>query len=91
MNTDIIKQLAEISKINFTDAETDKLASDINDIIAIMDKVHDFNATLPAYTATAVNYTDLRADVYKPSCPTEEIIKNAKRLTSNSFTVPKVV
>ncbi|MBQ8300747.1 MAG: Asp-tRNA(Asn)/Glu-tRNA(Gln) amidotransferase subunit GatC [Clostridia bacterium] len=91
MNTDMIKRLAELSKISFTDEEMDKLASDMNDIIAVMDKVCDFNTATPMDTSTSVNYTDLRADIHKPSCPTEEIIKNAKKVAGNIFTVPKVV
>jgi len=90
MNTDMVKRLAQLSKISFTEEELAKMASDMSDIIALMEKVSAFDTDI-SMTSNTVDYKSLRADTYKASCPTEEIIKNAKKVTGNSFTVPKVV
>lgn len=91
LSHDIIKQLAELSKIEFTDVELDKITADMTDIIKLMDKVRDFNTNTHTHISDTVDYKNLRADNFKPSSPSEEIIKNAKKVTGNSFTVPKVV
>ncbi len=90
-NSDLTKHLAELSKIEFTDEELQKMTADMTDIIAIMDKVCDFDTAKKAYALDAVDYKDLRADEYKDSYPTDEITANAKNVKNNSFVVPKVV
>lgn len=90
-NPDMTKHLAELSKISFTDEELNAMTSDMTDIIALMEKVCSFDAKTPPHTLNPVDYTDLRVDEHKPSCPAGEIIKNAKNVSNNSFTVPKVV
>ncbi len=90
-NTDLTKHLAELSKIKFTDSELESMTNDMTNIIAIMDKVKDFDSSKPAYALGAVNYNDLRTDEYRNSYPTEEITSNAKNVKNNSFVVPKVV
>ena len=86
-NSDLTKHLAELSKLEFTDEELEQMTN----IIAIMDKVCEFDTSKPAYALDAVDYKDLRADEHRNSYPTEEIVKNAKNVKNNSFVVPKVV
>ena len=62
----------------------------MTNIIAIMDKVCEFDTSKPAYALDAVDYKDLRADEHRNSYPTKEIVKNAKNVKNNSFVVPKV-
>ena len=77
--------------IEFTDEELEQMTADMTNIIAIMDKVCEFDTSKPAYALDAVDYKDLRADEHRNSYPTEEIVKNAKNVKNNSFVVPKVV
>ena len=90
-NSDLTKHLAELSKLEFTDEELEQMTADMTNIIAIMDKVCEFDTSKPAYALDAVDYKDLRADEHRNSYPTEEIVKNAKNVKNNSFVVPKVV
>mgnify|MGYP001175303587 CR=1 FL=1 len=78
-------------KLEFTDEELEQMTADMTNIIAIMDKVCEFDTSKPAYALDAVDYKDLRADEHRNSYPTEEIVKNAKNVKNNSFVVPKVV
>ncbi|MDR3824860.1 MAG: Asp-tRNA(Asn)/Glu-tRNA(Gln) amidotransferase subunit GatC, partial [Clostridia bacterium] len=90
-NSDLTKHLAELSKLEFTDEELEQMTADMTNIIAVMDKVCEFDTSKPAYALDAVDYKDLRADEHRNSYPTEEIVKNAKNVKNNSFVVPKVV
>ena len=90
-NSELTKHLAELSKIEFTDEELQKMTDDMTDIIAIMDKVCGFDTSKPPYALDAVDYNDLRADEHKDSYPTDKITSNAKNVKNNSFVVPKVV
>lgn len=90
-NSDLTKHLAELSKISFTDEELERMTEDMTNIIAIMDKVCEFDTSKKPYSLDAVNYNDLRKDEYTDSYPTENIVANAKNVKNNSFVVPKVV
>ncbi|MCD8180337.1 MAG: Asp-tRNA(Asn)/Glu-tRNA(Gln) amidotransferase subunit GatC [Firmicutes bacterium] len=90
-NSDLTRHLAELSKISFTDDELEQMTADMTNIIAIMDKVCEFDTSKPAYALDAVDYNDLRKDEHQCSYPTESITANAKNVKNNSFVVPKVV
>lgn len=83
--------LAELSKLEFTPDELSKMTKDMTDIIALMDKVCDFDSAVKPYTLDSVNYNDLRRDNYKDSYPNDKILENAENVKNNSFVVPKVV
>lgn len=87
----LTQHLADLSKINFTDEELEKITVQMGDIINLMDKVKEIDSNNPTYTIEAVNYEDLRADEVAESSPNEDILKNSKETKENSFVVPKVV
>jgi len=91
MDLDMVKYLAKLSKLNFTDEELAKTANDMTDIINIMDTIKEIDITYDPYKDNKNIYlNDLREDVAAPSFPTEKILANALS-SENSFVVPKVV
>lgn len=90
-DVELTKHLAELSKIEFTDEELNKMTSDMEDIINLMDKVRGFENPIDPYTLDAVKFKDLREDNHGDSYPTDKITENAKNVKNNSFVVPKVV
>lgn len=90
-DANLTKHLAQLSKIEFTDEELNKMTEDMTDIISLMDKVCEFKNPVEPYTLDAVDYSDLRSDTHTQSSAPEDITKNAKNVRSNSFVVPKVV
>ena len=91
MDLDMVKYLAKLSKLNFTDEELAKTANDMTDIINIMDTIKEIDITNDPYKDNKNIYlNDLREDVAAPSFPTEKILANALN-SENSFVVPKVV
>lgn len=91
VNEELTRHLAELSKIEFTDDELRKMTEDMQNIIALMDKVCGFDTSKKAYALDAVGYNELRADDAKESYETAKITGNAKNVKNNSFVVPKVV
>lgn len=83
--------LAELSKLEFNNAELERMTEDMAAIVGLMDKVRSFEADEKPYTAEPVSYGALRADNYNKSYPTEDILKNAANVKNDSFVVPKVV
>mgnify|MGYP004675990093 FL=1 len=91
MDLDMVKYLAKLSKLNFTDEELAKTANDMTDIINIMDTIKEIDITYDPYKDNKNIYlNDLREDVAAPSFPTEKILATALN-SENSFVVPKVV
>ena len=83
--------LAELSKLEFTDAELAEMTKDMTDIIGLMDKVCGFDGSVKPYTLDPVDYNELRCDEHAESYPNGEILGNAKNVKNDSFVVPKVV
>ena len=90
-DSDLTRHLAQLSKITFTEGELQKMTNDMTEIIALMDKVREFNENVDPYTLDAVDYNNLRNDNAENSNNAEEITRNAKNVKNNSFVVPKVV
>ncbi|MEE0944963.1 MAG: Asp-tRNA(Asn)/Glu-tRNA(Gln) amidotransferase subunit GatC [Clostridia bacterium] len=87
----LTKYLAELSKLEFSERELERLTAEMSDIVALMDAVKGIDSSLETYTLPAVNYDNIRADVPTKSLKTAEIIANAKAVKNGAFTVPKVV
>lgn len=87
----LTSHLAELSKLELDGAELEKMTEDMTAIVELMDKVRSFNINENPYTVEPTEYGELRADDYKDSYPTENILKNAENIKNDSFVVPKVV
>ena len=85
------RHLAELSKLNFNDSELEQMTHDMSDIIALMDKVCEFDPSVKPYALDSVAYEDLRTDNHNPSSGAAVITGNAKSVKNDSFVVPKVV
>ncbi len=90
-DAEMTRHLAELSKIEFTADELEKMTADMTGIIALMDKVCGFDTSVKPYALDAVDYKELRSDSHEDSYDTEDIIRNADNVKNNSFVVPKVV
>ena len=90
-NINLATHLAELSKIEFTESELEKITREMDEIISLMDTVSDFEATKQSANDAAVGLDEIRSDLKKPSSPREDILKNAAKKDDKAFTVPKVV
>lgn len=87
----MVKYLAELGKLEFSDDELAKKADEMTDIINLMDTVKEIDITYDALKDNHDVYiNDLREDVVMQSLDTEKILQNAVN-SNNCFVVPKVV
>ncbi len=87
----MISHLSTLSKLSFTDDELEKFASDMSNIIEIVDIVKEVDIEYdPLADNRNIRVNDLREDVAKESMATDKILKNAVN-SDNCFIVPKVV
>lgn len=91
MDLEMVKYLAKLGKLNFTEEGFAAMAEDMTDIIEIMDTIKEIDITYdPIKDNHNVYLKDLRKDEAQPSLPTEKVLQNAVN-SENSFVVPKVV
>lgn len=91
MDLEMVKYLAKLGKLNFTEEGFEAMAEDMTDIIEIMDTIKEIDITYdPIKDNHNVYLKDLRRDEAQPSLPTEKVLRNAVN-SENSFVVPKVV
>ena len=87
----MVKYLAELGKLEFTDEALAKTADEMTDIIELMDTIKDFGLEYDALKGNHnVFLNDLRKDEKLPSMSTEKVLQNAVN-SDNCFVVPKVV
>ena len=91
MDLNMVKYLAELSKLEYSDKELAATAEQMTDIIGLMDTVKEIDIQYDAYADNKNVYlNDLREDIKEDSFPTEKILQNAVN-DENCFVVPKVV
>ena len=74
MDHDMVRYLAKLAKLNFTDEELEQAVSDMTSIIEIMDTIKEIDITYdPLKDNHNVYLKDLRKDEAKPSLPTEKL------------------
>ena len=86
-----IYQVARLARLKVTAEEAERLAAQLNRILAYMDKLNELETTAIEPMAHALPLTNaFRADEVKPSLPPEEALANAPQRRDEFFTVPKV-
>lgn len=91
LDINVLNNLAELSKLSFTQEELEKISSELDNIIKFLNVINDFNAQPGDNQNNAVAYSQLRQDKAQESFPREQILKNAKEHSDTYFKVPKVV
>ena len=91
MDLNMVKYLAELSKLEYSDKELAATAEQMTDIIDLMDTVKEIDITYDDLKDNHDVYlNDLRKDEVIESMPTSKVLSNAAN-TNNCFVVPKVV
>ncbi len=90
-DTALTAHLAELSKLEFTGEELEKITKEMDDIVALMDTVSDFEATGDFRAVEPCGMDGLRQDAAVDSMDRQDILSNAKENGDTYFKVPKVV
>ncbi len=89
---DTITHLAELSKLQFSEAEAAAIQKDLQNMIGMVGKLNELN-TYNVEPLLFMSATDsiTRADEKQASLTQEEVLQNAPASASPYFIVPKVV
>jgi aspartyl/glutamyl-tRNA(Asn/Gln) amidotransferase, C subunit len=92
VNDDLINNLAQLARLEFNDAERDEIKSDLQKMIAFIDKLNELDTTgVEPLLHMSENINVLREDEVKGTISREEALKNAPLHDEQFFRVPKVI
>lgn len=87
-----IEKIAELANLKFSEEELENFSSQMNEILAYMDKLNELNTENVEPLSHPVEQSNVfRDDLLKPSIKTEQALKNAPASEDNHFKVPKVI
>ena len=88
----LVDNLANLSRLSFTDTEKTEIKGDLQRMIAFVEKLQEVDTT---GTTPLLHMTDAinvyREDMVKGSIPRDEAMKNAPETDGTFFKVPKVI
>ena len=85
-----IERLAELSALDFTEAEKKSMIKEVSGIIKMLNECDKIEANDYEFDNT-INLCDLREDEAKESMPNELALLNAPKQRKGQFNVPRVV
>ena len=88
-----IKQLeilAELSKLNFNQTETEEMIKDLDCLAEMVSDVKEADVD-GTFKINTIDWEDLREDVVVESVGPEMMLKNAPDAKRNSFAVPRIM
>ncbi len=92
LTTDEVKHIAELAKLNLTEAETERFREQLSAVLdyAAQLRAVDTSAIPPTATVLPLR-TVLREDVVQPSVPRETLLANAPAQNDGYFKVQTVI
>ena len=92
VNDELINNLSQLARLEFNDAEKDEIKSDLQKMIAFIDKLNELDTTgVEPLLHMSENVNVLREDQVKGSISREDALKNAPVHDEQFFKVPKVI
>ncbi|MGD9900985.1 MAG: Asp-tRNA(Asn)/Glu-tRNA(Gln) amidotransferase subunit GatC [Spirochaetales bacterium] len=92
ITTKLVKHLANLSKLEFTDEEIENFKGEFAKTLSYVDTLQKIDTNRVKSTSNKLNAEfDLREDIVKDSLPQQEILKGAPKAGSGMFAVPKIV
>lgn len=87
-----VLHVARLARLKVSAEDADRLTSQLNTILAYMDKLNELDTTRIEPMAHALSLeTPLREDAVRPSLSPEESLANAPHQNGTFFIVPKVI
>jgi aspartyl-tRNA(Asn)/glutamyl-tRNA(Gln) amidotransferase subunit C len=92
IDKDALNKIAHLSRLEFDEKNSDKMVSDMNGIIAFVEKLNEVNTDgIEPLTTMSHEINVLREDEVKPQLSHERALRNAPKKDSDYFRVPKVL
>lgn len=87
-----VAYVAHLARLSFSEEETGKFTSQLNDILLYMDKLNSVDTTgVEPMTHAIAQKNAFRDDRVDASLPSEASLANAPESRGNCFQVPKVI
>lgn len=92
LDTSLITYLAKLSKLELSDSDKERLASEMSAIVDLMDTMSEVNMEDNInLNGKGIGLESLREDQVVPSYDTETILRNASHKKDGFFEVPKIM
>ncbi len=92
VSIDEVDRIAQLSRLKFSDAEKQKLAQELSQIVAYMEQLNEVDVTGVPATSHCIELTNvMRDDEVVPWLTTEQALQNAPARHGDFFSVPKVI
>lgn len=85
-----LENLAELSKLTFTEAEKEQMIQDLDSFAEMVKDVKDADVD-GTFNINTIDWEDLREDEVVESVGPEIMLKNAPEAKRNSFAVPRIM
>ena len=87
-----VAYVAHLARLSFSEEETGKFTSQLNDILLYMEKLNAIDTTgVEPMTHAIAQKNAFRTDAVGESLPVETALANAPETRGNCFDVPKVI
>ena len=87
-----VEHVAKLARLEFTEEEKKMFTRQLNQILEYMEKLNELDTTNVEPLSHVIDLSNVfREDRVRPSCPVEEVLKNAPAKTEKFFKVPKVI
>jgi len=87
-----VEHIAQLAKLEFTDAEKEKFTHQMNQILEYVEQMNKLDTSRVEPLSHVIELSNVfRADAVKQGVSTEEALKNAPSKTEEFFKVPKVI
>jgi aspartyl-tRNA(Asn)/glutamyl-tRNA(Gln) amidotransferase subunit C len=87
-----VEHIAKLAKLEFSEAEKEKLTLQMNDILGYMEKLNTLDTSNVEPLSHVIELNNVfREDKVTPGLSTEEALQNAPEKTAEFFKVPKVL
>ena len=87
-----VEYVASLARLEFTEAERERLVQQLNEILAYMEKLNELDTSKVEPLPHVIELSNVfREDTLIPSLTREEALKNAPDKSEKFFRVPKVI
>jgi len=92
VDTATVKKVASLARIAISDADAERLAPELNNILGWIEQLGEVDTSgVAPMTAVIPNHLRLREDVVTEGGQRDAVLRNAPQGEHGFFTVPKVV
>ena len=93
IDADTVARLAHLARLDFPEAQTDRMVADLNRMLAFVEKLNELDTTgvPPLIYMNLPDHNVLRPDEPQQEITHAQALQNAPKADSDFFRVPKVL